>query len=63
MRAASAKAVSFFDASVFSDIIFVKFTNCTRIKEKCVGTREVLIYSRFQDKSKFGIPCGLSCQF
>ena len=34
MRAASAKAVSFFDASVLSDIIFVKFTNCTRINEK-----------------------------
>jgi hypothetical protein len=30
MRAASAKAVSFFDASVFSDMIFVKLTNCKR---------------------------------
>jgi hypothetical protein len=34
MRAASAKAVSFFDASVWSNIILVKFTNCMRIKEK-----------------------------
>ena len=30
MRAASAKAVSFFDASVLSDMIFVKLTNCRR---------------------------------
>ena len=34
MRAASAKAVSFLDASVLSNIILVKFTNCMRIKEK-----------------------------
>ena len=34
MRAASAKAVSFFDASVFSDMIFVKLTNCRRESKK-----------------------------
>lgn len=30
MRAASAKAASFFDVSVFSDMILVKLTNCRR---------------------------------
>lgn len=44
MSAARANAASFFDASVLSDMIFVKFTNWTNTEKQILG--EVVLYQK-----------------